>query len=246
MAASSGSRISRREDEYRSARLLEPQYQTPPNENLLLSSSDAAAVLVPAAVRQAFGRAITPIRPERQNVFEVGLQQGVGRALSITSAYYHKESRDLQDNDNFLNTGIIFPITIRQSRTNGLESRIVLLPTRAFSGSLSISHIRTVVTPPFTGGLFLGSSAVESFNAGPFVIDHDQPLGMHGLLQYNLRKNLWVSGGVRYDSGLVANPSDPGEVARDPDYADLLPFVNLTGNPARASGPDSCRSRNWI
>jgi hypothetical protein len=208
-------------------------YQTPPNENLLLSSSEAAAVLVPAAVRQAFGRAITPIRPERQNVFELAVQQGFGRTLSVTGAYYHKNSRDLQDNDNFLNTGIIFPIAIQQSRTNGVEARAVLLPVRGFSATLSVSHIRTVVTPPFTGGLFLGSSAVESFAAGPFIIDHDQPLGIHGLAQYNLRRNVWFSGGSRYDSGLVANPSDPAAVARDPDYADLLPYVDLGRNPAR-------------
>jgi hypothetical protein len=208
-------------------------YQTPPNENLLLSSSDAAAVLVPAVVRQAFGRAVTPIRPERQNVFEVGMQQGIRRTLSISAAYYHKNSRDMQDNDNFLNTGIIFPITLAQSRTNGAEARIVLLPRRGFSGSLSLTHIRTIVTPPFTGGLFLGSTAVDSFSAGPFIIDHDQVLGMHGLLQYNLRRNVWISGGLRYDSGLVANPSDPARVALDPDYADLLPYVNLDGNPPR-------------
>jgi outer membrane receptor protein involved in Fe transport len=208
-------------------------YQTPPNENLLLSSSDAAAVLVPAAVRQAFGRAVTPIRPERQNVLEVGLQQGIGRTLSVTAAYYHKNSRDLQDNDNFLNTGIIFPITLDRSRTNGVEGRIVMLPRRGLSGSLSITHIRTPVTPPFTGGLFLGSNAVESFSAGAFLIDHDQVLAMHGLLQYNLRSNLWVSTGIRHDSGLVANPSDPAEVEKDLDYADLLPRVNLAGNPPR-------------
>lgn len=38
---------------------------------------------------------------------------------------------------------------------------------------------------------------------------------------------------MRYDSGLVANPSDPAEVAADPDYSDLLPYVNLLSNPAR-------------
>ncbi|HYO82601.1 MAG TPA: TonB-dependent receptor, partial [Bryobacteraceae bacterium] len=208
-------------------------YQTPPNENLLLSSSTAAAVLVPAIIRESFGRAITPIVPERQNVFEVGLQQGVGRHLSLSAAYYHKDSRDLQDNDNFLNTGIIFPITLARSRTNGAEGRLTLVPWRGLSGSLSLTHIRTIVTPPFTGGLFLGSAAVESLSAGPFIIDHDQTLGAHGLVSYNLRRNLWVSTSVRYDSGLVANPSDPAEVAADPDYADLLPYVNLLSDPAR-------------
>lgn len=208
-------------------------YQTPPNENLLLSGSTSAAVLVPAAVREAFGRAITPIHPERQNVYELGLQQGFGRRWSLNAAAYHKSSTDLQDNDNFLNTGIIFPITLAQSRTNGVEARMTLLPARGWSGSFSVTHLHTVVTPPFTGGLFLGSAAVDSLSAGPFIIDHDQPLGMHGLVQYSVRRNLWLSTSVRYDSGLVANPSDPLEVAMDPDYSDLLPYVNLASNPAR-------------
>jgi hypothetical protein len=65
------------------------------------------------------------------------------------------------------------------------------------------------------------------------VIDHDQKLGVQTNLQYNLRRNLWVSGAVRYDSGLVSNPSNPAEVVQDPDYADLLPYVNLASDPPR-------------
>jgi hypothetical protein len=40
---------------------------------------------------------------------------------------------------------------------------------------------------------------------------------------------------VRYDSGLVTNPSDPVQVATDPDYADLLPHVNLASSPPRVN-----------
>ena len=38
---------------------------------------------------------------------------------------------------------------------------------------------------------------------------------------------------MRHDSGLVSNPSDPVEVAADPDFADQLPFVNLASDPPR-------------
>lgn len=200
-------------------------YQTPPNENLLLSGSEEAA--------RWLDRVFAAIRPERQNVYEVGLQQAVGRWVSINGAFYHKNSRDLQDNDNFLNTGIIFPTTLAQSRTNGAEGRITVLPVRGFSGSLSLTHYHTIVTPPFTGGLFVGSSAIDALSAGPFVIDHDQALGAQANVQYNLRRNLWISGSVRYDSGLVSNPSDPEEVRKDPDYSDLLPYVNLLSDPPR-------------
>jgi hypothetical protein len=89
------------------------------------------------------------------------------------------------------------------------------------------------VTPPFTGGLFIGGTAIDALSSGPFVIDHDQVLGVQTNLQYNIKRNLWISGAVRYDSGLVSNPSDPVEVVRDPDYAALLPYVNLDSDPPR-------------
>jgi hypothetical protein len=208
-------------------------YQTPPNENLLLSSSEESSVLVPTYVRQTLGQAYIAIRPERQNVFEGGIQQALGRHTSVNAAVYHKNSRDMQDNDNFFNTGIIFPTALQQSRTNGAELRLNILPVRRLSGSLSLTHYHTVVTPPFTGGLFLGSTALDVLNAGPFVIDHDQRLASHAVVQYAIRRNLWISGAVRHDSGLVSNPSDPAEVAADPDYADLLPYVNLSSDPPR-------------
>ena len=208
-------------------------YQTPPNENLLLSSSEESGVLVPSSVQQSLGQSYATIRPERQNVYEVGVQQAIAKYVSFSGAFYHKQSRDLQDNDNFLNTGIIFPTSLAQSRTNGAEGRFTIVPVRRFSGSVSFTHYHTVVTPPFTGGLFIGSTAVDALSSGPFVIDHDQVLGVQTNLQYNLKRNLWVSGAVRYDSGLVSNPSDPVEVVRDPDYADLLPYVNLQSDPPR-------------
>ena len=208
-------------------------YQTPPTENLLLSSSEESAVLVPLAVRQTLGRSYIAIRPERQNVYEAGLQQTLGRYASFSAAVYHKQSTDMQDNDNFLNTGIIFPTSLAQARTTGAEGRLTLLPIKRFSGSVSLTHYHTVVTPPFTGGLFIGSAAVDALSAGPFVIDHDQKLGVQTNVQYSVRRNLWVSGAVRYDSGLVSNPSNPAEVVLDPDYADLLPYVNLASDPPR-------------
>ncbi|MCC6857865.1 MAG: TonB-dependent receptor [Bryobacterales bacterium] len=210
-------------------------YQTPPNENLLLSNSDASSVLVPPDVRETLGGALIRIRPERQNVYEAGLQQSVAGRASISAAYYHKDSRDMQDNDNFFNTGIIFPTALQRSRVNGAEMRAVAPVWKGLSGTLSMTHYHAVVTPPFTGGLFLGSAAIDLLSSGPFVIDHDQTLGMHGMVQYNWKKGFWTTWSIRHDSGLVSNPSDPVEVARNPDYADLLPYVNLTSNPPRVN-----------
>jgi hypothetical protein len=60
-------------------------YQTPPNENLLLSSSEAASRLAPESVREALGGAYRPVHPERQHVFEAGFQRGLGASRASTS-----------------------------------------------------------------------------------------------------------------------------------------------------------------
>ena len=108
-----------------------------------------------------------------------------------------------------------------------------MLPRRGWSGSLSATTGRAVSSPPFTGGLFLGQDAVDLLSAGPFLIDHDQRLAVHGLMTFDPAGPFWVGGSVRYDSGLVSNPSDPAVVAADPDFHDLLPYVDLGAETPR-------------
>jgi hypothetical protein len=201
-------------------------YQRPPNENLLLSSSEAASELAPDSVKQALGGTYRPIAPERQNVYEVGYQRPLGAAV-FDASVYRKDSRDQQDNNNFFDTGIIFPTTLAAIAVTGVESRLTIPPRRGVSGTVSVTAGRAISTPPFTGGLFLGQDAVDLLSAGPFAIDHDQRLSVHGTVQYDPPGGLWFGGSVRYDSGLVCNPSDPAAVAADPDFADLLPYVDL-------------------
>lgn len=208
-------------------------FQTPVNENLLLSNSERSTVLVPPEVRATLGGALIRIPPERQNVYEIGAQQSLAGRASLNAMYFRKDITNLHDNDNFFNTGIIFPTALASAKVRGAEGRITLPESRGFSGSVSFTHYSVLVDPPFTGGLFLGSAAIELLSSGPFVIDHDQKLAMQTVLMHRTKRGWWTSGSVRYDSGLVTNPSDPVEVGLDPDYADLLPYVNLESDPPR-------------
>lgn len=208
-------------------------YQTPVNENLLLSNSERSAVLVPPDVRATLGGALLPIPPERDDFYELGVQQSVADKVSLNGMFFAKNIRNLHDNDNFFNTGIIFPTALESARVRGVEGRVVVPEHRGVGGSLSLTHYSVLVHPPFTGGLFLGSTAIDSLSSGPFVIDHDQKLGLHGVVSWRPRRSLWTSASVRYDSGLVTNPSDPDQVRADPDYADLLPYVSLLSDPPR-------------
>lgn len=208
-------------------------FQTPPNENLLLSSSEAASRLAPESVRAALGGAYKPIHPERQNVYEAGMQMALGRIGTFDGSVYRKDSVDQQDNNNFFDTGIIFPTTLRSIRVTGAEFRLSMLPRHGVTGSLSATTGKAISSPPFTGGLFLGQDAVDLLSSGPFAIDHDQRLGVHGMVSWDAPGPWWLGGSVRYDSGLVSNPSDPTLVAVDSDFADLLPYVNLEASIPR-------------
>jgi len=207
--------------------------QTPPNENLLLSSSRDAARLAPPSVQAALGGAYVPMRAERQHAFEVGWQQALPAGLRLDVSGYVKRARDQQDNNNFFDTGIIFPVTLQAIRVRGLDARLSSRPRAGVSGSVSLTHAHAVSSPPFTGGLFLGQDAIDLLGAGDFVIDHDQKLGVHADARYAHPRGGWVAVTIRHDSGLVANPSDPAEVAADSDFADLLPYVDLASTPAR-------------
>jgi hypothetical protein len=184
-------------------------------------------------VREALGSTYRPIQPEKQDVIEAGAQMSLGRVATVDGAVYRKVSSDQQDNNNFFDTGIIFPTTLSRIDVTGAEARVTLLPRRGISGFLSATTGRAISSPPFTGGLFLGQDAVDLLSAGPFAIDHDQRLSMQGQITIDPAGPWWASGTVRYDSGLVCNPSDPGEVAADPDYFDLLPYVELGADPPR-------------
>lgn len=208
-------------------------YQTPPNENLLLSNSEVASRLAPASVRDALGSAYRPIQPERQDVYEAGAQFSIGNIVTVDGAAYRKVSKDQQDNNNFFDTGIIFPTTLSRIEVLGAETRVTVLPRRGLSGSLSATTGRAISSPPFTGGLFLGQEAVDLLSAGPFAIDHDQRLGIQGQVTVDPAGAWWASTSARYDSGLVSNPSDPAVVAADPNFSDLLPYVNLASAPPR-------------
>jgi hypothetical protein len=207
--------------------------QTPQNENLLVSSSDKANVLVDPEIRATTGDAVARIRPEKQNLMEVGFQQSLGRRFSLNSSFYHKNARNQQDVNNFFNTPIVFPLQLLAIRVNSVETRMVMTAWKGFSGSLAATHARAISTPPFVGGLYLGNGNVTLLNEGPFVIDHDQKISLQGVLNYTHRKGWYSTVSVRHDSGLVTGGADPEDVKQQPDYFDLLPYVNLLSDPPR-------------
>jgi len=178
-------------------------FQPPPAENLLLASSPEAAGISPISVIQGF-TTLQPIRPDTENVFEVGAQQLLAQYVRVGLTLYQKRIQNFSDKDQFFETGVIFPIAISSGRVTGEELRIESTDIRGFHGSVSYANAHAYGVTPIAGGLFLGEDPQELQVRGlKFSADHDQRNEAQFQLGYNhKRSGLYATFTGRYDSGV--------------------------------------------
>jgi hypothetical protein len=202
-------------------------FVTPEYENILFSTSAEAAALVPPAVKESreLGGGVLFPHSERQNAYTVGVQQAIGGRLRLDVDFWWRRSTFPGDQDQFENTGIVFPLSFTSGKFNGWDVRLDLAQTHGLRGFASIGHTHAIYVPPPSGGLFLDQSAVDAVTGGPFLIDHDQKLQAQGQLLWDVgQSGLWLGTGVRYDSGLVSGAS-PVDLLADPDNAFAAPYI---------------------
>ena len=216
---------------------------TPEYENVLLSSSAQAASLAPPDVIEAgaLGNGSLLVPVEKQNYYMVGAQQAVGSRLRADVAFWWRRGTGAGDQEQFFDTGVVFPISFAEGRFDGWDARLDLAPTHGLRGFVSLGHVHAVYVPPPTGGLFLEADAIDAVTGGPFLIDHDQKLQVQGQLLYDLgRSGVWLGANLRYDSGLVTDPS-PDELREDPNDAFAAPYVVV--HSGTAFDPNRVRAR---
>jgi hypothetical protein len=171
-------------------------FETPYNENLVLSSSTGVGGLA----ANAFGAfTARPLRPGRRNQFSAGIQQGISRYVSIDADYFWKFTDSAFDFDTLFNTPIQFPIEWRKSKIDGLAVRVSLAPAHGFSAYTVLGHTRARFFGPETGGIIFNSPVDFSV----FRIDHDQTLEQTTYARYQYKKGPWIAATWRYDSGMV-------------------------------------------
>jgi hypothetical protein len=183
-------------------------YETPLNENLVLSSATGAGGL---ATNVFGGYASVPLKPGIRNMYNAGFEQALGAHLVLDADYFWKYTRNAFDLDNIFTTAIFFPIEWDHSKMDGFSSRLSLRQWKGLTGYVNLGHTRARVFGPENGGLIFGSPVDVSV----LRIDHDQALQSTTYVQYQLKRNgPWVAFTWRYDSGIVS-----GAV---PDLASVL------------------------
>jgi hypothetical protein len=176
-------------------------FETPFNENLLLSSATGAGGL---ALNVFGAEASLPIQPGARNQFNVGLQQKIGRFLLFDGDCFWKFTNNAYDFDVLFNTPITFPISWHNSKLDGVTGRISTVSFRGFQAYTTFGHTRARYFPPEVGGLIFEGGA--SSTTSVFRIDHDQAFQQTTNLRYQRKKDgPWVDFIWRFDSGLVVS-----------------------------------------
>ncbi len=194
-------------------------FQTPAIENLLLASAPEAKVFLPP------GTPYRPVPPEWQNVYELGLQQQITRHIRLDLTRYVKNARNFPDDEQFLETGIVFPLTIARGDVRGLEARLDVRAYHGLGGYLSYANSKAIGTTPVTGGLPIGSGNQLIPNLR-FPGDQDERNEGQFGVTYARKSGLWTTFTGRFDSG-VPSEIDPGDATSgeiDPRIAAELDF----------------------
>jgi hypothetical protein len=171
-------------------------FLTPYNEGLLVASSSGPGST--ADVLGALGSSV--LKTGRRNQFNAGFETQLKKKLSFSGEYLWKFTYGAYDFDVLFNTPLNFPTQFRKSKIDGALFRATLAPSRGFAGYVTVSHVRSRLFGPETGGVSLSVPLSEV--ARP---DHDEGLAMNAYARYQIgRHGPWVGVSYRYDGGLTA------------------------------------------
>ncbi|HTY36739.1 MAG TPA: TonB-dependent receptor [Bacteroidota bacterium] len=196
-----------------------------PLENILVSSSDQARALTGAEQ----GTTPTNVRSEKSHVIELGGLYHLNRHVDLDLVGYGKLI------DNFLvkvelgNSGVIFPVNLKQGFVAGGELRARFFDWNDLSGFVSLSTCASYGQKPDDGsspiaaGLIFGEEG-QSYNhpfAGEdmFPTEHNQLLTAVLNVQYRHTSGVSLGLNGRFDSGLPFDLVGKDGKGLDPDQS---------------------------
>src|SRR5216684_667842 len=155
-------------------------FETPYNENLILSSTTGAGGLANGVLGDTSN---LPLLPGVRTQYNAGFQQAIGKHLIVDGDYFNKHTNNAYDFNVLFNTSVTFPISWQQSKLDGVSLRVNLTNYKGLSAFMTAGHTRARFFPPESGGLFFNSN----LPAGVFRIDHDQNFEQTTQVQYQFQ-----------------------------------------------------------
>ena len=153
-------------------------FETPFNENLLLSSATGAGGLD----QNVFGANAAPIQPGTAQPVQWRTCSRRSADTSLVDAdYFWKYTHSAYDFSTLLNTTITFPISWHNSKLDGVTGRVSTTNLHGFQAYWTFGHTRARYFFPEVGGLI---SQGTPLNGSVFRIDHDQAFQSTGVFRY--------------------------------------------------------------
>lgn len=185
-----------------------------PLENILVSSSDEARTLA----AQPQGSTPNRVTSERAHVLEIGGTYRMNEYVDLDLAGYTKLIEDFLVKVELGNSGVIFPVNLKNGFVGGGELRLRLHEWNDVSGTFSLNTSTSLgIKPedgssPIAAGLILGEEGrnYSSPFGGEdmFPTEHNQLLTAVMNLAYRIEDNVTVTLGGRFDSGLPFDLTD--------------------------------------
>jgi hypothetical protein len=176
-------------------------FQTPAMENLLLASSSQLDSASPVVLR-------LPVQPARGNFYEGGVTKALFGRLRLDANVFRRNFQNYSDDDVLLDTGVSFPIALAKGCIIGEEVHLAVAQWGRFSGYLGYANQSGTAQGPITGGLFIGSEALNGLkDTSKFDVSQDQRNTAGMKIRYQVTKRVWTAGAAQYGSGL---PADTG------------------------------------
>lgn len=152
------------------------RYFTPPPLELIASGTRAAFnnTTGEAAIDIA-----DPIRSEREHNFDAGVQQKIGRSLTIGLDAYYKLKRNLLDEETFGSTLIQSPFNYAKSYSWGVELT-ANYETGPFEAYVNVARGQQKAKQIVSNQFFFNPSALAYINDHYIYTDHSQKLTISG------------------------------------------------------------------
>jgi hypothetical protein len=199
-------------------------FQTPPFENLLVSSSPAVTSLDPLVLR-------LPVQPARANYYEAGFGRAVFGHVRVSGNFFWRRYHNYPDDDLLLNTGVSFPITFALANIYGEEAKVEIPSWGRLSGYISWTNERGNGYFPATGGLFLGDDAAQAIQhtSAVFPVTQEERNAVRTRFRYDVTARFWLAFGGTYDSGLPIDfGGTEGQAAAQGYTQNILNRVNFS------------------
>ena len=174
------------------------RYFTPPPTELIAPTDIA---LFQGTTNQLPGDANTNVKSERSSYYDIGLEQKVGKNLTLGLDAYYRKVTYLQDEGQFGAALVFSPFNYQRGRVRGLEltADYTAGPWNAY---LNVSNSHALGTQVISGQFNFDPDELAYINTHWVHLDHDQKLAASGGVSYAVSDATRIGGDFLYGSGL--------------------------------------------